>query len=525
MQQITEILFYLRGALRYKWIAIVLAWAVCLAGWVIVLVMPKQYTSEAKVHIETSTMLRPLMKGMTVDSDVGAMLRVIQKLMFTTNNIEQIIQLSDLDKQIKNPEDRERLIEELQKDITITATGDDIFTIKYEADNPDLAKNVVRSVLTVFSEQTQLSTLVGADTANRFIDHQIQEYETRLRNAEKARESFMRANLGMLPEQGNTQIQQIQAMGVSLEDAKLSLNEAMSRKKALQEQLDEALVSGDEVLADDDLVGTQATAEDEKIAELKLRRGELLIKYTANHPEIAHLDKTIKDLEKITAEKRAKLAQAGGLDSSVMTNPYTQSIKVALNETDANVASMKARVDVLEKRMELMRSELNARLSVGTEIQNLNRDYDAIKDNYEKLLSSREQASLSKKVDDQAESLKFKIADAPDKPLTPSSLPKPLMLSAVLIVGMGAGFGIAFLIYLMRPTVMTTVQLRELTGLPVLGSVSMKINDIETRMHKRDLARYSFSVVGLIGVYMGFMMIEILHINVSGLVHLVQRIH
>ncbi|WP_019866617.1 XrtA system polysaccharide chain length determinant [Methylovulum miyakonense] len=522
-QQLTEILFYLRGTLRYKWVAIVLAWVICLTGWMVVIVMPKQYTSEAKVHVETSTMLRPLMRGMTVESDVRALLRVMQQLMFTKNNVEQIIHLSDLEKRIKNPRDQEQIADELKKNIKITSLGDDIFTIKYQSDSPDLAKNVVQAVLTVFSEQTQLSTMVGADTAHHFIDRQIQEYEVRLRNAEKARENFMRINLGMLPGQGSNQVEQMQSMTVALQDGKLLLDEAISRKQALKEQLDEALVSGDEEWGE--LAGHQGTVEDEKIADLKLRRDDLLIKYTVNHPEIAHLNKTIKELEKVSAQKRAKQIDAGGLDSSVITNPYTQSIKIALNEADATVASIQSRVNILEKRLELARSEWNTRLSVETEMQNLNRDYAAIKKNYDQLLASREQANLSKKVDDQAESLKFKIADAPDKPLTPSSMPKPIMDSIILVAGICVGFGAAFLIYLIRPTVMTTAQLRQLTGLPVLGSVSMKTNDLEAKKHKKELFRYSFSTFGLIVIYISFMMIDILHIDVSSFVRLLQRIN
>lgn len=521
-QQLTEILFYLRGTLRYKWIAIVLAWVICITGWVVILIMPKQYTSEAKVHVETSTMLRPLMRGMTVESDVRALLRVMQQLMFTKNNVEQIIHLSDLEKRIKTPRDQELVTEELKKNIKITALGDDIFTIKYEADNPELSKNVVQAVLTVFSEQTQLSTMVGADTAHHFIDRQIQEYEVRLRNAEKARENFMRLNLGLLPGQGTNQVEQMQSMTLALQDSKLVLNEAISRKDALKVQLDEALTSSDEEWSE--LTGQQATLEDSKIADLKSRRDELLIKYTDKHPEIVHLDKTIKILEKINTQKRAKQVDVGGLDSSVITNPYTQSIKIALNEAEANVASIQSRVNVLEKRLEMARSEWNSRLSVETEVQNLNRDYAAIKKNYDQLLASREQASLSKKVDDQAESLKFKIADAPDKPLSPSSMPKPIMDSIVLLFGIVVGFAVAFLIYLIRPTVMTTSQLRQLTGLPVLGSVSMKTNEYEAKKQKNELFRYSFSTFGLIVIYISFMMIDILHIDVSNLIKLLHRI-
>jgi len=77
--------------------------------------MPDKYTSVAKVHVETRTMLQPLLKGMTIQSDVRGLLRVMQLLMFTKNNLEQIIKLSDLDKNIKNPIDQAALIESLKK--------------------------------------------------------------------------------------------------------------------------------------------------------------------------------------------------------------------------------------------------------------------------------------------------------------------------------------------------------------------------------------------------------------------------
>ncbi|MGZ8165300.1 MAG: XrtA system polysaccharide chain length determinant, partial [Methylobacter sp.] len=75
--QISEILYYLKGTLKYKWMAIIIAWIVCLSGWIFVTAMPNKYASEAKVHVETRTMLQPLLQGMTIQSDVRGLLRVM----------------------------------------------------------------------------------------------------------------------------------------------------------------------------------------------------------------------------------------------------------------------------------------------------------------------------------------------------------------------------------------------------------------------------------------------------------------
>ncbi len=502
-EKMTEFLFYLKGILKYKWIGIALAWMLCLTGWVVVFVMPDRYASEARVHVDTRTMLRPLLHGMALQADVRALLHVMQSLMYTKDNLEQIIKLAELDKGINNSFDLLEVMGDLKENIQIIAGANDIFTIKYESENPDKAKNVVQAVLTVFSEKTQLSTLSGVDEAHRFIEAQIQEYEIRLRNSERARENFKRVNLGLLPGQNSNQIGDIQQISSILEDAKLQLNEAISRKSALKTQLDEALAGDDwGILADE-----KVEAEDSQLTELKQKKENLLIKYTPKHPGIVYIDQTIKKLEKESAEKKAKLSPLDDVwvESAAMANPYIQTIKVAMNDTDANIASIRSRVEMFEARLKTAQEELNARLTVETEMQNLNRDYQTIKNNYDQLLSSREQASMSKKVDDQADALKFRIADAPNLPLKPSFPKRKLFYSAVLGVGSVGGFAIALLIYLARPTFITFSQISQVTGFPVLGAISFKTNPNEAKKNNKDTLLFNAAILGLLLVYIGFM--------------------
>jgi len=516
-EQLFEILYYLKGALKYKWTALIIACVLAVSGWTYILMMPDKYTSIAKVHVETRTMLQPLLSGLAIESDVRGLLRVMQQLMFTKGNLEQIIKLSDLDKAVRTPTEQEMLIDELKKNIHITGGTEDMFTIQYEANSPDMAKNVVQAVLTVFSEQTQLSTHGNSDSAQRFIDEQIQEYEMRLRNGEKARENFKRANLGLLPGQGGDQIGKIQAMSKELEDTKLSLNEANSRKQKLTEQLEEALTSDEDNDEWKSSTEVASVGDDAQISGLKQRKNELLIKFTDNHPEVSHINKTIKELQIRNAVKQAKVVDAGGLDNAVLTNPYVQSIKVAINESDANIASINSRIDIFQQRLLKEQDELNSRLSIETEIENLNRDYAQIKNNYDRLLSSRETAVMSEKVDNQAEALKFKIADAPNTPLQASSPKRKLLYSGVLAISIIISSSLALLLYLIRPTFMSISQLRKLTGLPILGSISMKYRPEELIKYRNEMFKYGIGVVSLLVIYLGFMTVDIIKINILNL--------
>jgi hypothetical protein len=171
-----------------------------------------------------------------------------------------------------------------------------------------------------------------------------------------------------------------------------------------------------------------------------------------------------------------------------------------------------------------MGEELHSRLTVETGLQNLNRDYDAIKGNYERLLESREQASMSEKVDDQAEALKFKIADSPNIPLKPSSPKRVYFYSGILVAGFIFGLGLSFLLYMVKPTIMSTTQLGQLTGLPVLGGVSMKNNPAEVIKNKKDINQYYCAVLGLVLIYFGFMTVEILEVNLTNIISSLHRV-
>jgi hypothetical protein len=62
---------------------------------------------------------------------------------------------------------------------------------------------------------------------------------------------------------------------------------------------------------------------------------------------------------------------------------------------------------------------------------------------------------------------------------------------------------------------MSMSQLRQLTGLPVLGSVAMKNNMLQVESNKKELLKYSATILGLLTIYISFMMIDILEIKVE----------
>ena len=76
----------------------------------------------------------------------------------------------------------------------------------------------------------------------------------------------------------------------------------------------------------------------------------------------------------------------------------------------------------------------------------------------------------------------------------------------VLLGGIVAGFSLAFLIYFIRPVFMSARQVRLVTGLPSLGSVSLTGQGISKAKHFDWLLLLTITVL-LIG-YGGIMLFE-----------------
>ena len=513
-EQFTEILIQIKGTLKHKWAAISVAWLLSLLGWSVVMFLPNIYTSTAKVHIDSTTMLQPLLEGISVKQDSGMLVRVMKQLMFTTPNLDKIIELSNLDLLVKNDVERLELYEDMKTEIQITGgKKDGLFNITYDSNEPNMAKNVVTSVLTVFSEQTQLSTMEDVNSSQRFIEQQIREYEVRLRSAEKTREAFKRSNFGLLPnggEEGKGQIGRLNSAYQQLDNAKLELSQAISKRDVLINQVQDVINSNATwVDANSALI---LSPEDEKIKKLRQKKMNLLLKYTESHPAVSAINLRLEEVIKRKERKHNKNGGRGKgtLNAGAMANPYVQKLKTSLAEVKAEVASIKARVLVFQNRIEQHKEQLDSRLTVETEMQNLNRDYETIRENYQKLVQRREQARMAEQVDTETVSIKFKIVDPPTKPLSPSGPKRLLLLSGVLLLSIAAGFGLAFLFYFMRPTFMTTGQVRKEIGLPVLGSISM-ISAQEKS--KKEKYMYILLFTSLVCVYFGLMFFEYLSLQ------------
>jgi hypothetical protein len=138
----------------------------------------------------------------------------------------------------------------------------------------------------------------------------------------------------------------------------------------------------------------------------------------------------------------------------------------------------------------------------------LSRDYDVLKSQYDKLLQDREQIRLKGDVSSKTDALKFRIVEQPGVPSAPAKPNRPLLLSLVLIVGLGAGVGAAFALSQLRSSFPTQSRLEQVTGLPVLGTVTALVTDGMRAAERKRMQIFSGAGGGLMAAYVLLMVVE-----------------
>ena len=516
MQELIEmVLGYLRGIWRNRWYALACAWLVCVVGWTMVSQMPDQYRASARVYVDTQSILRPLMRGMAVDVNPGAQIGLVTRTLLSRPNLEKIARMTDLD--VQSAEGLEGAIGRLQGRVSLVSQRGDtnLFTVAYNDLDPQLARSVVQAVVTVFGENLLGDTRLDTDAAQRFLDRQISEYENRLVEAEERRREFRLRNMGLMPREGSSYYNRMQQASVDLEAIQLEISQAENRRDSLLQQIDGVKPTVEQSDFDGSTGFGPTLPIDGRIQGLEQKLDELLLRYTEKHPDVIILRQTIADLriqrEEAMAQYAASQAESsasGVVPRSLAANPIYQQMRMALSLEEANLAALRAKAIEYEKRRDQLEEMVNAVLQVETQLAALNRDYDLNRSRYNDLLSRRESARMAEQIGQTDQEVRFRIIDPPRVPSDPSGPNRPLLMSGVLVAGLGVGVGVAFLITLLWPTFDTRRSLMKITEIPVFGSVSAVLSPQIIRRERLMVAAYASLTGVLLLTYAGLLVVE-----------------
>ena len=505
--------YYLIAMWKYRWPAVGVAWLVALVGVVAVFRIPDRYEASARIYVDTQSILKPLMAGLTVQPNVEQQISMLSRTLISRPNLEKLIRMADVDLKADSKAAQEALIESLSKGIEIRNTGrDNLYSLAYRDSEPEKAKRVIQSLVSIFVESSMGASRKDSDQAKAFLDEQIKQYEARLEEAEAKVKAFKLRNLDMQTLDGKDAAGRLAEINSQLQAASLQLREAENARDAAKQQLAQASGQGGagslatQSLLQESAINVSTPELDARIESVRRNLDALLQRYTDAHPDIVQARRLLRDLEdqkkKEVAElRKAALASGAGLPANASVNLAQQELSRMVASAEVQVASLKARVGEYANRLALARASMKTAPALEVEAAQLNRDYDVIKKNYESLVSRKQAAVMSGELDVASGVADFRLIDPPRVSPRPVYPNRTMLLPLPLLAGLAAGLFVAFAASQLRPTFLNLHDLRTRTGMPVLGVVSLVMDEKRRRRERMSLYRFAGASLGLVGLF------------------------
>ncbi|UUL83233.1 XrtA system polysaccharide chain length determinant [Sphingomonas qomolangmaensis] len=487
-----------------RWLALGIAWGLCLAGWLVVSQIPNQYVSTARIDVQLRSIL-PAQDGSVARNEQEKDIERVRQTLTSAVNLKKVVLSTDLANTVSSDQDIANRVAALQKAIKITPQQDNIFEISAtianagasDATNAKLARDVVQKLIDIFVEDNLANNRGQTSQSLRFLDQQLDQRQQALQAAETKKADFQTRFLGSLPGTG-TIADRVGQARTQLAQVNADLAAAQSSLGAVNGQMAGTPRSTPGAAGVSGPARARLAAIQGQLAEARGRG------WTDSHPDVIALNSQLAQAQ--AAAGNEPLYGGGGGAS----NPLYLSLQAMQADRAAQVASLSQRKAQLEGDLGRLSDTMANEPGVAGELAAIDRDYLVLKDQYDKLLTSREQVRLRSQVQTETDAVKFAVIDPPTRPQAPAAPNRPLFLTAILILGLGGGAAAAFAMSKLRTTYPTAARLEKASGLPVIGSIGEVVTAAQTAIRKRQLRMFAGGVGGLVVAFVVLIGVEFL---------------
>src|SRR5260370_15575896 len=164
------ILDQIRGVGRFRWTARLVAWIVCLVGWLVVLAMPDTYSAWARVYVDTRTRLSQVTQGIGVESNIASEAEAVREALLGGPQLQKVARLSMPGYATASADQQAAIIDGLRARLQAEATGErnrpaHPYMIRDTDQDPHTAHRVVDQLLKLFLANALSGSQEGSQQA------------------------------------------------------------------------------------------------------------------------------------------------------------------------------------------------------------------------------------------------------------------------------------------------------------------------------------------------------------------------
>lgn len=491
-----ELLVVLYKEARKRIVAIAATFAVVMLLTLVIglMVIPRNYTSSTTILAQESDIIQPLLEGRAVPTGVSDRAGRARQIVYSSRVLERILEVGGWTERELTPLQRDKLMEDIRNNTTVSAPRGDLVQIDYRDTDPERAYRVANAFSSLFIEETLATKARESRDAYEFIDKQVKEYHAKLTGAEQNLQDYRSRNADAQPGSATDTNTRITSLRSQVEQSRMQLLEQESREAAIADQL-----SGESAVT---AVRTRENLFNTQLIELRAELDRLMLTYTERHPDVVRVRHQIEDLQRALAAEQQRSAQGGATGSEeAQLNPLYNELRSQQAAARREAAGIRSRMGVAQTLLdqELDRSRRIA--ASESALAELTRDYEVNREIYQDLLRRRENARVSMGLDEENRGLTLRVQDPATVPLRPSGLRFMHIAAAGAVLAIGLPLGLLFLLARFDPRVRSPRQIQTRTPYTLLTVIPPYPTPRERRRQSLRLAMSAAMVCSVFVVY------------------------
>lgn len=178
-----------------RWIALGVAWGVCILGWIFVSLIPNAYESRARIFVELDDVLS---QQLEISGDGKQAITRVRQTLTSTVNLEKVIRSTPLGDKVTTDLEMQGAVKSLSDNISVRSEQDNMFEISAtiskpdlsDAENAKLSQQVVQQMIDLFRDQNIAGNRGEVAQTIVFLDEQLEDRKRELEAAEQKRLAF-----------------------------------------------------------------------------------------------------------------------------------------------------------------------------------------------------------------------------------------------------------------------------------------------------------------------------------------------